>query len=84
MAIKILITGSSGYVGSFLVPLLKKRFSVIAVDRVHSQYTDIVNDIADEELHSKLSLEDDYVVIHCAAARFDYGLKAEIYFSEKC
>ena len=79
---RVLVTGSSGYVGSFLIPLLKKRFSVTAIDIAQGEYTDIVSDISADDLCRKLSSEEDYIVIHCAAARFDYGISANIYYEE--
>ena len=79
---KILVTGSSGYVGSFLVPLLRRRFDVTAIDKTRGRHTDIVSDIAADDLRGKLSSEEDYIVIHCAAARFDYGISANVYFEE--
>lgn len=79
---RLLITGSSGYVGSFLIPLLKERFNVTAIDMTQGAHTDIVSDIAADDLRGKLSSEEDYIVIHCAAARFDYGISANVYFEE--
>ena len=79
---KLIITGSSGYVGSFLLPLLKRRFDVTAIDMVQGEYTDVVSDIAADNLRDKLSSDQDFVVIHCAAARFDYGISANVYFDE--
>jgi hypothetical protein len=80
--VKILVTGSSGYVGSFLLPLVKRRFDVTAIDTAQGAHTDIVSDIAADDLRDKLSSDEDYVVIHCAAARFDYGISANVYFEE--
>ena len=79
---KLIITGSSGYVGLFLLPLLKRRFDVTAIDMAQGAHTDIVSDIAADNLGDKLSSDEDYVVIHCAAARFDYGISANVYFDE--
>ena len=77
-----MITGSSGYVGSFLLPLLKRRFDVVAIDKMQDAHTDIVSDIAADDLIDMLSSDKDYIVIHCAAARFDYGISASVYFEE--
>lgn len=79
---RLLVTGSSGYVGSFLMPLLKERFDVTAIDMTRGVHTDIVSDIAADDLRGKLSSDEDYIVIHCAAARFDYGISANVYFEE--
>jgi hypothetical protein len=45
-------------------------------------HTDIVSDIAAYDLRDKLSSDDNYISIHCAAARFDYGISADVYFEE--
>ena len=45
-------------------------------------HTNIVGDIAADDLRDKFSSDEDYVVIHCAAARFDYGISANVYFEE--
>ena len=82
MVEKILITGSSGYVCSFLVPMLRRRFDVIALDVAEDANTDIVSDISADDLVGKLSSHNEYIVIHCAAARFDYGIEAKVYFEE--
>ena len=49
---------------------------------VSDAYANIVSDIAADDLRDKLSSDEDYVVIHCAAARFDYGISANVYFEE--
>ena len=82
MAKNLIITGSSGYVGSFLLPLLKGKFDITAIDREQGVLTDMVTDIAAEDLGDKFSPDKDYIVIHCAAARFDYGIRASVYFEE--
>ena len=79
---RLLVTGSSGYVGSFLMPLLIGRFDVTAIDITRGMHTDIVSDIAADDLRGKLSSEEEYIVIHCAAARSDYGISANVYFEE--
>lgn len=76
------MTGSSGYVGTFLLPMLKQNFAVTAIDRAQGKYTDIVSDIAADDLRDKLNSDEEYIVIHCAAARFDYGISADVYFEE--
>lgn len=79
---RLLVTGSSGYVGSLLLPLLKKRHNVMAIDMVMGEHTDIASDIAADDLGDKLNSDENYIVIHCAAARFDYGISADVYFEE--
>ena len=56
-------TGSSGYVSSLLLPLLKEGYNITAIDRVQA-YTDIVSDIAAYDLRDKLSSDDNYIIIH--------------------
>ena len=82
MPSKILITGSSGYVCSYLIPLIRKRFEVTSIDVVDGIDTDIVSDIGADNLRDMLNFNEDYVVIHCAAARFDYGIQAGVYLNE--
>ena len=79
---KILVTGSSGYVCSFLIPLLASKFDVLAVDVKPGKHTNVIMDIVDLNSQDHLSSADKYVVIHCASARFDYGIKADVYFKE--
>jgi nucleoside-diphosphate-sugar epimerase len=78
----LIVTGSSGYVGSFLLPILKSRFEVMAIDMVPGHHTNIVGDIAADKLLDQLNSDEEYIVIHCAAARFDYGISASVYFEE--
>ena len=76
---KILVTGSSGYVGGMLIPHLKSlNFSTIGVDVIASDSTDIVANIASVELKELVS--EDFVVINLAATRFDYGISAATYY----
>jgi hypothetical protein len=82
MKSRVLVTGSSGYVSSLLLPLLKEGYDITAIDRVQGVHTDIVSDIAAYDLRDKLSSDDNYIIIHCAAARFDYGISADVYFEE--
>jgi hypothetical protein len=70
MKSRVLVTGSSGYVSSLLLPLLKEGYDITAIDRVQGVHTDIVSDIAAYDLRD------------CAAARFDYGISADVYFEE--
>lgn len=79
---RVLVTGSSGYVSSLLLPLLKEGYDITAIDRVQGVHTDIVSDIAAYDLRDKLRSDDNYIIIHCAAARFDYGISADVYFEE--
>jgi len=70
----IIITGSSGFIGSALVKWLNKDYSIIGIDRVGDEdtiipgYTFIKGDINDPKTYDKL--RDDleiYAVVHLAA-----------------
>ena len=61
---------------------MKEGYNITAIDRVQGVHTDIVSDIAAYDLRDKLSSDDNYIIIHCAAARFDYGISADVYFEE--
>lgn len=78
----IIVTGSSGYVASNLIPLLKKEFSVFSVDSVCSNYCDLNASIDSAEFRSWLSqFEDEQIsIVNLAAARFDYGATAVDYY----
>ncbi len=49
----LLVTGCSGYVGSFLIKQLKKKYLVIGVDLVDSIFTDIKSNISELNLEKK-------------------------------
>ena len=79
----ILITGSSGYVGSDLIPRLKSIAQVCGIDIIPSEYTDILAGIESAEL--KMALKDlachEINIVNLAAARFDFGASAKEYFN---
>lgn len=79
----ILITGSSGYVGSDLIPRLKSIANVCGIDVIPSEYTDILAGIESAEL--KMALNDlachEISIVNLAAARFDFGASAKEYFN---
>lgn len=79
----ILITGSSGYVGSDLIPRLKSIAQVCGIDIIPSDYTDILAGIETAEL--KMALKDlgchEINIVNLAAARFDFGASAKEYFN---
>lgn len=80
---KVLVTGSSGYVASDLIPRLSNKAKVFGIDLSPSEYTDIQASIADRQLNShlaKMNYEGIYIV-NLAAARFDFGATAKDYFS---
>jgi nucleoside-diphosphate-sugar epimerase len=79
---RILVTGSSGYVASYLIPTLSKHFSTMGVDLFPSEYTDIVSDISDNFISTYGLSSSSYIVINLAAARFDFGAKPEEYYKK--
>ena len=82
MSQKILISGANGFVGRHLSKLLELNFQLIRVDIKGGENVDIKCDIASELLSDRLDRECTYIVIHCAAARFDFGINARRYFQE--
>ena len=84
----ILLTGSSGYIGSRLAPvLLKHGYKVIGIDRAEPEnavldYTFIHGDLLDEEALAKAFEEPIDCVMHLAAARTDWGPSKEEYFRD--
>ena len=63
----ILITGSSGHLGKFIIKLLKKcGFDVVGIDLTHSQTTDEIIDICNYEAIKEISAGCD-AIIHTAA-----------------
>jgi nucleoside-diphosphate-sugar epimerase len=79
----ILITGSSGYVGSDLIPRLKSITQVCGIDIIPSEHTNVLAGIETAEF--KMALEelacDEVNVVNLAAARFDFGANADDYFN---
>ncbi|MDC1319510.1 NAD(P)-dependent oxidoreductase [Litorivicinus sp.] len=78
----ILVTGSSGYVASDLIPRLSRIAKVVGIDLVPSGRTDYSVDIASKEFGSisNTLLDGEVTIINLAAARFDFGASAEDYF----
>ena len=78
----ILITGSSGYVASDLIPRIKENWTVKGLDLRPSKNTDFIGDIAGKK--TQLFLKnfdcDQLIVVNLAAARFDFGKTAEEYY----
>ena len=58
----LLVTGCSGYVGSFLIKQLKKKYLVIGVDLVDSIFTDIKSNISELNLEKKITNEEVTVI----------------------
>lgn len=78
----ILITGSSGFVGTYISQILKEKFQVFGLDKVAGEHTSHLSNIEDDGILETFDAGLDYIVIHCAAARFDYGINAKDYFRE--
>lgn len=78
----IIVTGSSGYVASDLIPRLKKSHDVLGVDFSPSDNTDILTNIGSQEFRELINniICEQAMVINLAAARFDFGAAAEDYF----
>lgn len=78
----ILVTGASGYVGSSVVPMIRKAHEVIGVDLKSGIHADWLVDIGSDDFadrlkklsHCKLS------IINLAAGRFDFGASADDYY----
>jgi len=79
---RVLITGSSGYVASDLVPRLKKEANVFGVDKLFSKHTDL--EVGIESCKFKNCTDqfgdEEVIVINLAAARFDFGASAMDYY----
>lgn len=78
----ILITGSSGFVGAYLCQILKEKFQVYGLDKIEGENTSHPFDIGDNGIIKAFDPKLEYIIIHCAAARFDYGISADAYFEE--
>ena len=65
---KILITGSSGFVGRNLFGFLKKDFEVIGLSRSKSETTNFIGDICNEvDIQNSLNYLNPDLIIHSAA-----------------
>ncbi len=83
---KILVTGSSGFVGSHLVPSLQSRgHQVVGIDRRVPQTTEpdvfVQGDLLDSEV-LKRGIDSVDAIYHLAAAKDDWGISREEFFRE--
>jgi len=77
----LIVTGSSGFVGSELIPLLQDFFIIIGIDRRAGASTTIVADISGISSFESMIPAQGFYVLHLAAARFDYGACAIDYYN---
>ncbi|MDC3343065.1 NAD-dependent epimerase/dehydratase family protein [Pseudomonadales bacterium] len=79
---KVLVSGSSGYVASDLIPRLKEKMQILGVDYVPSEHTDICTGIESDEFKQALTkiIDGEINIINLAAARFDFGATAKDYY----
>ena len=75
----VIVSGSSGFVGTSLVPYFRKFYKVITFDLLKHPNTDYIIDISNPNISLLLSSDHKYIVIHLAAARFDFGITASEY-----
>jgi len=80
----VVITGSSGFVASFLIPRLKERgYNVFGIDKQEGPFTDLVLDIANTELRIfNIFSGAKFSIVNLAAERYDFGSSANKYFVE--
>ncbi|MES2778083.1 MAG: NAD(P)-dependent oxidoreductase [Bacteroidota bacterium] len=84
---RILITGSNGFVGSRLMYYFEKKgFEVAGIDRnpkcnIEPHRNTIIGDILRNEDLEKLAGDFDWL-IHCAAAKHDFGVTDEQYYED--
>jgi len=85
----ILVTGSSGYVGTRLYELLSEKFSLLGIDRKKGIYDNFINcDLNSNDLNKKISHflnstnNKVSTVIHLAAARTDRATNRNVYYED--
>lgn len=80
--LKVVVSGSSGYVASNLIPCLLAQACVFGIDQSFSVHTHVQASIESAEFSEWLTRfnDDEIVIINLAAARFDFGATAKDYF----
>jgi len=78
----VLVTGSSGYVASNLVPYLKQNATIFGVDQSLSKHSDLQGSIESSKFKDFMGQfrGEEIVIINLAAARFDFGATARDYY----
>jgi nucleoside-diphosphate-sugar epimerase len=80
----VIVTGSAGYVGSYLGKHLNSENLVVGVDLQEGGNTDVCMDIGSssfkEYCDSIKSKYESVTIINLAAARFDFGVSAQRYY----
>lgn len=84
---RVLVTGSSGYIGPYLVDALMERgHYVIGLDRALPSSTEphtfVQGELTDDETIEKALAHDVDTVVHLAAARADWGLSDAEYIRD--
>lgn len=84
--VRVLVTGSSGFIGTYLVGTLQDRgHQVVGVDREPPSWSEpdefVHGDILDQGV-LRAAFEDIDCVFHLAAAKDDWGISREEYFRD--
>jgi len=77
---KVLVTGSSGYVAQDAIPLLKQKFQILGVDKIRSSNTNLIINIADIQITDIYDLDESYILVNLAAVRFDHDVPPDDYY----
>ena len=78
----VLITGSSGFVASDLIPKINDKVTCIGIDSTPGKYTSITDDISNFRDHRKKIESDTFSIINLASIRSDFGISAKKYFEK--
>jgi len=82
--VKILITGSSGYIGSRLYKSLSELYDIIGLDNRESNFSDVISDVSNSEDFSTTLLKTKpKIIIHTAAIKDLFGCQKRKYKSWK-